>query len=447
MRDERYNQMGFYNTAFLKMHVHTEEDLTDLNNISEMTEATYLHEFIHFLQDITTTYGFMNISTVVDYMRLVNATAISEEKNEFVVPFEPESSTDNNVKANWALKKIYLGGGKSLNDVATIVNVCKCNKVIETNLGTKSAEYLVVEFEDSRKNNYKYPVGAHCICESMAYTIEKLIYPGVLPRAPKMPYESVNIICDFLVPGFSDNLLNIVALCDVCLMFFNPGPVLYDTLQAMAMQKFTPHTPESIYDFVNENMKFNFHGHTTVNQLLTSLGAEAIYQLSGYFTTAMFLENRHLVNYVISSGMNIRMEIPTFILDLVRGGKIKGNKLFAQLLHKIGSPFVVNDLFQLTFAPPTGTNLDIAPEYFWVINQNYKIFNAEKVIKGTWKCEMIRWCQESCIQSGVDDITDERCRNSPWERANDTDPNPCPFGRVWKTWGMKNKIPVNSDSE
>lgn len=435
--------MGLYNTAFLKMHVHTEEDLTDLNNITEITEATYLHEYIHFLQDITTTYGFMNISTVVDYMRLVNQTAISDGQNEFEVPFEVKSSPNNNVRPNWEFKEIYLGGGNGMNDIHTILNVCKCNKIVKSNAGDKSVEYLVLEFEDTLKKKFKYTVGAYCISENMAYSIEQIIYPNVLPPANKMPYESVKIICDFLLPDFSKDPLNIVALCDACLMFFNPGPILYDTLQEMLAQQFIPKTPEEVYEIVYRNVKFNFNGHTTSNQLLLSFGAEAIYQLSGYFTTEMFLENRHWVNYVISSSMNIRMELPTFILDFVRCGKIKTNTLFAHFLHKLGSPLVVNDLFQLTFAPPTGTNFNFAPEYFWVVNQNYKIFTANKVIERTYKCEMIQWCQDSCKHHGVNDITDERCRNAPWERANDVDPNPCPFGRVWKTWGLKNETPIN----
>jgi len=433
--------MGLYSTSFLKMHVHTEEDLTDLKKVSELTEATYLHEYIHFLQDITTTYGFMNISTVVDYIRLVNQTAVTKGQKEFEVPFQPKSSDNNNVKANWELKEIYLGGGRGINDVRIILKICKCIKIVESNTGNKSVEYLVIEFEDSYKKLYKYTIGAYCISESMAYTIEQFIYPGVLPPANRMPYESVKIICDFLYPDFGNDPLNIIALCDACLMFFNPGPMLYDTLQEMIKQKFSPKIPEDIYEFVYENAKFNFNGHTTINQLLISSGAEAIYQLSGYFTTEMFLENRHWVNYIVSTGMNIRMEAPTFILDFVRNGKIKKNFLFAGLLHKLGSPFVVNDLFQLTFTPPTGTNFNIAPEYFWVINQNYKIFKGGKVTAGTYKCEMIKWCQDSCKNHKVDDRTDERCRNAPWERANDADPNFCAFGKVWKTWGMKDEIP------
>ena len=44
MRDELYSNLGFYNSAFIKMHVKTEESLHDFANISLETEATYFHE-------------------------------------------------------------------------------------------------------------------------------------------------------------------------------------------------------------------------------------------------------------------------------------------------------------------------------------------------------------------------------------------------------------------
>lgn len=443
MRDKLNNKMGSYSTSFLKMQVNTQENLADLQKISESTQATYLHEYIHFLQDITTIYGLMNISTVVDYMRLVNQTILPNGQKEFEVPFEPKSLGNDNVKANWEFKEIYLGGGKGINDVQKILKICKDIKAVKTNHGNKNVEFLVVEFEDSKKKSYKYIIEAYCLCESMAYAIEQFIYPNVLPPAAKMPYESVKNICDFLYPNLNSDPLNIIALCDACLMHFNPGLILYDTLEEMIKQKFSPKTPEEIYEFVYKNFTFNYNGHTTINQLLISLGAEAIHQLSGYFTTKMFHENRHWVNYIISSSIDIRMKFPYFILELVRGGKIKDNSSFIYLLHKLGSPLVVNDLNQLTFTPPTKTSFNIIPEYLWVINQSYKIFNGNKVKAGTYKCEMIQWCQDSCKNNSVDDITDERCRYAPWERANDKDPNPCPFGRIWKTWGMKDVIPKN----
>jgi hypothetical protein len=430
------------------MHVHTQESLTDLNKISIVSEATYAHEFIHFLQDITCVYGLMNICSIVDYLKLLNNQPLSDHSSELNVPFTPMYSIDNNVQTNWSLKEIYLGAGKGMNNIAKVDKICKCFSPVASNNGTKTEEKVILEFIDSQHRIFQYSIGAFCILESMAYTMEKVLYPSILPVPNKLPYDSVNIICDFILPGFSNDPLNIIALCDACLMLFHPGKFLYDTLQEMAKTDFMPTKPEDVYAFVFNNVNFNFNGHTTHEQLLLSFSAEAISQLGDYFTTPLFKENRHWINYMITSAIDIRLHYPYFMLELVRNGQLKNNKTFSVLLRKIGSPLVVNDNFELTLAYPPLTSYDIVPEYLWIIYQIYKMcsYNGEDggLINNTYKCEMIEWCKASAIDQKKDDWTDyDRCRNAPWERASDPDPNYCTFGKIWKTWGLKDIKPVN----
>lgn len=445
MRDELYSNLGFYNSAFIKMHVKTTDNLQNFANISLETEATYFHEYIHFLQDITTTYGLMNISNIVDYVKYSNDLILKDGKTEFKVPIIPEVSEDHDVKANWELKKIYLGGGEGKNDVAKINSICKCAITIATKSGIVLPEKLVLDYNDSIGRNFKYAIGAYCISESMAYTMEQYIYPDVLIKPNKLPYESVKIVCDELLPSFSNDPLNIIALCDVCMMSFNPGAFLHDTLLSIAKIGI-PKNPEDIYRHVYSKITFNYQGHTTFQQLLISQGALAINQLGDYFTTTHFRENKSWINYTISSGIDLRLTRPFFMLDIVRNGKILDNKkinntFFNGILHKLGSPLVVNESFDMSIIPAQLHLYDILPEYLWVINQVYKIYSNE-LNNGTYKCEMIEWCNQSCKEKGIEEWTDERCRNAPWERAKDTDPNYCTFGRLWKTWGLTNVYPV-----
>ena len=434
------------------MNVGTTEDLQNLQNISIQTEATYLHEYIHYLQDISSTYGLMNICSIVDYVKHVNREALINNNNpEIEVPFQPLNSTDNDVKANWELKTIYLGGGKGLNDVAQINSICKCVEPVISSKGQLDVEKIVIDFTDSIGHPYKYIVGAYCVSESMAYAIENLLYPEILPKPAKMPYESVTIMSNYLLPGFSNDPLNIIALCDSCMLLFNPGVFVFDTLTEMARVGFMPNIPEAVYDFVYSNIKFIFNGHETIQQLLISNAAEAISQLGDYFTTSLFNDNRSWINYVITSAIDLRIRNRYFILNVVRKGSILtdgnvNNKLFASLLHKLGSPLVVNDDSDTTFIQPTDTPFDVRPEYMWVLNQIYTIYKS-KLDHDTYKCEMIDWCNQSAKINNLDEFTDERCRYAPWERSKDSDPNPCSFGRVWKTWGLQNKFPKSVENE
>jgi len=451
MREALNTNLGFYNSAFLKMHVHSTEDLTQFDKVSIQTEATYLHEYIHYLQDISSTYGLMNICSIVDYVKLVNEVAINDGKNEFMVPFDPVSSANNNVKANWELKSIYLGGGKGLNDVAKINSICKCSHPIVSNQGQINVEKVIVDFDDSTGKKFKYSVGAYCVSENMAYAIENYIYPGILPTPAKMPYESIKIMCDNLLPGFSNDPLNIVALCDSCLLLFNPGTFVNDTLQEMSKTGFMPKKPEEVYDFVYNNVRFNYNGKTTIQQLLISTASDAICQLGDYFTTPIFKDNKFWINYVITSAVDIRLKNPYFMLDIIRNGSILNNgkvnnNPFVQLLHNLGSPIVVNDAGDMTFIQPTPTSFELRPEYLWVFHQIYNIYKNE-LDHQTYKCEMIDYCNLRAGLNKVSEYTNDRCRYDPWTRSKESDPHPCLFGHVWKTWGLMNEYPQTKKDE
>ena len=54
----------YYRPSFFHMKIDLPVDLGDLNEITDATFALYLHEYIHFVQDISTIYGLMNITTI-----------------------------------------------------------------------------------------------------------------------------------------------------------------------------------------------------------------------------------------------------------------------------------------------------------------------------------------------------------------------------------------------
>ncbi len=97
MREKLNTTLGFYRPTFFKMQVNHTDNLENLNVLSDIPSAIYLHEYIHFLQDISTTYGYTNISRVVDYMKYVNESARNGTTRTFSVPVTPRPSPYNEV--------------------------------------------------------------------------------------------------------------------------------------------------------------------------------------------------------------------------------------------------------------------------------------------------------------------------------------------------------------
>lgn len=445
MRDELYSKLGFYNSAFIKMHVHCTEDLSDITKLSMHSEATYFHEYIHFLQDITTSYGLMNISTIVDYIKATNLEARADGQIDFNVPFYPIASTVDDVKANWELKSIYLGGGNGHNDIAKVNSVYKRAHPVQTKNGWIHPEKLILDYDDSKGNNYKTVIGAHCIAESMAFMMEQILYPGILPPADKLPYESIRFICDFIHPLFSLDPLNIIALCDACMMFFNPGHFLFEAITEMAQNNYIPQVPDDIYNHIYSKINFQYNGCNNANSLCTYTSGLASQQFKDYFTTPTFKDNKDWIDDIFSKALQLRLASPNFMLDLVRNGKLVVNGKISNIEYKnlydlLGTPIIVNDNYELFFQAPAGTTFNLRYKYLWVINQVYKIYR-NGLNQGTHRCEMIDWCDARALKKNIPSFTTADCRYSPWVRASETQPNDCAFSRLWYTWEMLNEHP------
>ena len=113
---------------------------------------------------------------------------------------------------------------------------------------------------------------------------------------------------------------------------------------------------------------------------------------------------------------------------------LKSNEIFKFFMRCIGSPMVVNELDECTFMPPEGFKaVSFVPEMFWAIHQLYLLFiNNNKKLP----CSMTEHCRAS-KDSKI--CVDERCEKAPWLHA--TDEGLCPYGAIWKHWGLTGKSP------
>jgi len=438
MREQLHTTLGFYRPSFFKMQVNHTDDLDDLNVLADIPSAIYLHEYIHFLQDISTTFGFTNISTVVDYIKYVNEFARGGASRTFSVPVTPRPSPNNEVFFNLKLKKEYVG---SVDDVmrATVTTVTKQQKTVTLRNGNVNLDIVIIDYNDANGNLRHHHFGSHCIVESMAYIVESSIYPNLLTPTPDFPYRSAQKVIESEYKELLHNPLNALALCDVSLGTFNPGEFFFSMLLKMKSENYLPTTPEDIYRYCSFNLSFNYNGAATLNQLLLSTSSTARNQLCDYFTTSVFGDNKVWIDYTISTAVDLRLTNPFFILEIARGGKIQTNIPFLTVFKKVGTPMVTNLNDDGTFYSPLQKTHDIKPEYLWAISQIYSLY-LNPLTSNPKKCELKSWCKASCLSQGVTDFTNTNCYDSSWLRM--TDAQLCSFATMWKTWGMENEIPT-----
>ena len=452
---ERYARditKGSYTPSFFTIRIPSNEYYENLlknERMSEQAEAFFLHEYIHFLQDLTTIPGLSNICIVVDYMKWVTHQG---KDGKLRVPSDPKPEDGYNLWNNQTLSNERIGHG-ALKDVVVkeITGFELNNQDIEVNGIFHSQLNSKVSFKDSNNHERFYVIGEYAISESMAYTIEQMIYPNVLPDAYDCPYNIIKIVCNKYLPEFADDPCKIVALCDACLMFSFPGRIFKMAIELLKSINYKSLSAEKVFDIVSQNEDILKTEHTivkgiTVSDHLEKYSIMAAEQLSGYFTTDNYEKERLFSVLMLYVALEIRKQHPYFMLDIARGGVLRENNHLRVILGELGCPVVLNNTNGLTtIIGRISFYLNNDPSCFWVFNQMYKIFKHGCLHDNTYKCEMIDWCKESFKQKNVKDLTTngDDCLYSPWKRMSDEEFQLCTFGRFWRTIKLSGIEPVS----
>lgn len=442
MSEKKYNPAGFYSSSYFRIFINTDDQFKLYDEtLSEVGAATFLHEYIHFLQDITTTHGLFNIITEVEFIKLFNSKLQPSGVSSINVPFS-SLPADGNTHLNLEMRKIWVGAGEHKNCTGEF---SVFNEISEmTSLDgqvTYPLNKIIMQWKNSEDRIIRYSFGSYCINESMAYEIEQIIYPNVLADSPQLPYLSARLVADEIYPSFTNNIENLIALCDASLMYNDAGKVFYDILIQMEATGYYPIIPEDVYEYVYTHIKFNYQNIINPLELFNYTSHLANTQLSDYFRSDLFKSNKIWIPNTLSAAQSLRHEIPSFILDLVRCGDIRDNIVFKSIKRKVGTPIIVNNNFEMFFENIlNGYGYEIEPQYFWIFEDFKKLITKKWTeLKTPNLCGLKSFCDSSCQEQGIETFTDYRCHNQPWTRSDDPDPYLCWFGAAWKAWGFQGK--------
>ncbi|GAB6392969.1 MAG: hypothetical protein MdMp014T_2342 [Treponematales bacterium] len=262
---------GRYFPSFFCIHADTEEKpecFLNQNNID-----TIIHEYIHFIQDVSTVYGLANTSnTFKDIFYFYN---IEEIDIKLPYRFHLEEKTR---EINRDLFDIYL----SHCEYSTIPLSARIN-ILETNAselgieGFPELKYYEIEFTKGNQSE-KYYFGACAIMEGMAQLLEHHLYPNSKPKKTKwtVPYDLPEIVATHIYPIIGKCPAFLVALCDMSLMYYHPGEVFITILKIMKNNGFVPSSLYDIYNFVHNHLQMpgaNFRTFwlETVNHTLSDI--------------------------------------------------------------------------------------------------------------------------------------------------------------------------------
>ena len=429
-----YSSLGLYSSSFLKMYLNTDENLENIFALSDPTSAAFLHEYVHFLQDITTIYGLQNSVHVVQYIKYVSYKHRKNGDITLKIPVKFDKDENFKFYEEAGIRSIAFGTS-FMDNVQSISEV----KLERKNLiiGEILYEALNVELDVMQNGqNVKFQFGSKAINEGMAFLIEQYVYPDIIPKSSDFIYAASKMIIKKIYPILmKDDDLNIIALCDASLMYAFPGYVFVKTLDDMKQEEFIPSTAEDIYTFVETHNPVSFHTLTDLKSILNNQTLTAFNEINDYFNTPELNETKQWIEYTFLKGNEIRNNKWGFVLDLCRSGKISKNPFFKDIYLKIGIPLTSNNLDDAYFYSPLEDvkSVRIRPDMLWAVNQIYNIFINSSNSKFR-RCSMFHWCQNA-----IPDNTSQECFDAPWEKVNQCN---CPFTLLWKAWDFSSFIPV-----
>lgn len=411
---EKEEELGSYLSAFFRMKVKVDGDI-DLNKMSPKDFSVFFHEYIHFIQDFTTSAGCRRIYVYGEFIRQC-VKQITAGKPVFDVPIQiPE--LENNVLPNIDLLDKLEGDSSEMSVVVIKEIDTLVEEVVTKDKQTLSFESVVV----TTVGDMPISIGICAIKESMAYLVEKLCTTEHI-KSPDFPYNIARLIADFVLGKDSLSDIDLLALCDVSLLTSNPGLSFYRFIKMIKDKVLIVNKPEDIYHYFYNSKSIIYDTGQVVLSIIDYIQSAclALSALKQYYSLERLQDLTDWLDKVFTIGVYFRMERPYFMLEMARGAKDKYNGVLQFFAKEVGSPLMENNqgqMFKLklpTAEPPT--------EYLYVLKQVYSLFK-----KGEKGCMLKEWCKNNPGKPEAN--ADERCSYAPWSRCRDK--NLCPYALFW----------------
>ena len=411
--------LGYYIPTFFEMHVQAVGDEMTISKLSDKEATVAFHEYIHFLQDITTYYGLNNLFVQSEYLHSV----VNRVKNQkmFNVPYQIPDNKDY-VRLNQQVCKLTAGDNEDA-DVFSVLSVIDMEEDLsDYGKGIKFSTIVLNVEEDNMRS-----FGAIAIMESMAYILERLCSPKSYVLSPDFPYRSAELVAQYYDVEFGKDLMKVLALCDVSLQHSNPGWHFVYVMRQIKQGVLSFNTPEEIYDRLYSERVQMHNGKTQYWQDAFKELAEQVKScLHSYITGIPTLQSYHdWVNHLVDFAKDWRSNDRYFLLKMARMSELKKNDYWGYVVAKVGSPLMVNDnnnhYFKILYV---GMSSGESVEMYAGLKEVYDTFmNGQKC------CGMHSWCLES-----PDSTPNKLCLTKPWRKVMED--KLCPYAFFWKHWEL-----------
>lgn len=242
-----HNFRGVYNTSFF--HIYTEGDFDpDLSLLSQRDRGTFIHEYIHYWQNIGTLWGLG--SSIFCYDCMLKLKAEIFESKQIHLPYHINlTPVMKRADEKFRIGTGFIDNGRyrdaKIDPTQRIEIQCSRTPFQEQHIDTID---LIIPFQDGTKATIR--LGAHIVKESMAALYQSLVDPTA--EHDDIPYNVVRLLCKHNYPELYDNTKLLICICHAALFSMIPGDTLI-ILLGKAQKENISNGMDLFYDFVNHN--------------------------------------------------------------------------------------------------------------------------------------------------------------------------------------------------
>lgn len=209
---------GYYRTGCFHIYLSGSYNI-DMTQMSKEDLGTFLHEYVHFLQNISTPYGIFEAAALNE--AVVETFIDIQQKKAIELPYDAPQSKMLESRMKW----LNVMNGQPVHSQDSTIEVDESKEVlfgtIEKTLSNRKGKLVVFEFYDKLGMFHRRIIGALDIKEAMASAYQSLIDPDA--KHPDIPYNLLRIFCQQMFPSIGFDVKKFICLCYASLFSLQPA--------------------------------------------------------------------------------------------------------------------------------------------------------------------------------------------------------------------------------
>lgn len=408
-----------YETNHLHMYVDDDIDLEDLDCMSLSAYATFVHEYIHYIQHITSLY---DIRTSDMYNRVFAKYRDYIRNNDIInLPLKLWEKDNDIHQFIYHFNKIEGNKTTDLN----ISDIEIDEREISIAEKEKTAVWIgCYDYDNNKAEEHGFQFGHRCIVEGMAHAIQSIINSEI--NHAIIPYHAVELIIGKTLPDIVQDKKKIAAICLCALLWDNPG---FGFFQVLELIKSHPNWDgKELYKSIVQDYAVSYNGQQMPYYRLLQLFSN---DLKGSFKVLLGSDLEYY-SLVIENCILDCSKCHHRLIDFLYDYDICDREVFReQILNHYGYPFV--DGKNQSAFPLKSINGNKSAYKETAIIYGIELIMA-RVMSGTKECKRYPVCSSTMFIEGVKCDATEECLSSQWKKKES-----CVFTEALRYFGIKDK--------